>query len=72
MNKAMMTMPQLLAKLGATMSMAEGRRGISSNKVKLNGDLVKTHDMIEFCVGDIIEIGKRKHKIEKRHLSESV
>lgn len=64
-----MTMTKLLAKLGATVSMSEGRRHIVMGSVRLNGFLVTKFDVEhKFHAGDVVEVGKRKFEVTEEHL----
>jgi len=64
-----MTLTKLLAKLGATVSMSEGRRQIVSGAVKLNGFPVTKFDVEHvFHAGDVIEVGKNFYEVKEAHL----
>lgn len=66
-----MTIIQLLARLRATVSMAQGRRFVSQNCVKLNG-LPISDDTVDFVFhpGDIVTVGKTEFKVTENHLAE--
>lgn len=64
-----MTLTKLLAKLGATTSMAEGRRYVVAGSVTLNGFLVTKFDVeYDFHTGDVIKVGKKKFVVTEANL----
>ncbi len=55
------TINDILLKNKALASMAEGRRLVSDQAIKLNGFPVQNLDMEhEFHVGDVIQVGKKR------------
>lgn len=55
------TINEILIKNKALVSMAEGRRLVSGQAIKLNGFPIQNLDMeYEFHVGDIIQVGKKR------------
>lgn len=71
-EKEAMTILQLLASLGATASMAQGRRFVLQKNVKLNGFLVTDFTVDhEFHKGDIITVGKEDFTVSEENLLNS-
>lgn len=65
-----MTIPQLLSKLGATVSMSEGRRIVWQGAVTLNGSTIRDFDTdVDFHVGDIVKVGKHEFHVGEKHLN---
>ena len=50
---------QLLAKLGLTVSMSQGRRAVAMGAVKINDKPVSLEDDIEIKAGDVVKVGAR-------------
>ena len=70
-RKRKMTIEKLLTKLGATVSISEGRRVVVQGAVRLNGMLVTNMNVdFDFYVGDVIEVGKRSFTVEEKDLEE--
>lgn len=62
------TLPDLLVRVNITKSLAETRKIAFSNKIKLNGFIVKNTEVkAEFHVGDVLEIGKTKIELNESH-----
>lgn len=60
-RKMKTTINEILIKNKALVSMAEGRRLVSGQAIKLNGFPIQNLDMeYEFHVGDIIQVGKKR------------
>lgn len=67
------TLPRILTKAKMAISLAEAKRHIHLNKVKLNGFVVNNPmATVTFHAGDVLEVGKRKVEINLEHLKETI
>ena len=70
-NKMETTLPKILTKAKMAISLAEAKRYIHLDTVKLNGFVVNNPmAAVTFHAGDVLEVGKRKVELNSEHLKE--
>jgi ribosomal protein S4 len=71
-NKMETTLPRMLQRAKMAISLAEAKRYIHLDAVRLNGFVVNNPMAeVKFHAGDVLEVGKRKVELNSEHLKEN-